>query len=247
MAIPVGSGAVGVSVTALTTEDMLITTPEAPTGLGETFNAASMVVGLSYGYRLTDRFSIGASFKYISERIMNSSATGMAVDIGTVYDTPFRGIKLGVSISNFGTKMRMNGEDLNLRVDIAPDQEGNNQSVVGQFRTDEFDLPLIMRVGISWDVFTYAGQKLTIEADGVNPNDNAQSVNIGGEFSLLNDIIRIRGGFNELFLADREKGFTFGGGLNLHVPNGPKLFAGYAYQDMKHLAGVNRFTMTVMF
>ena len=240
-------GTVGISVTSLNTEDMLVTTPARPMGTGETFNASSIVVGVTYGRNLTDRFSIGATFKYITERIMNSEATGMAVDIGTIYDTPFRGIRLGVSISNFGTKMQMRGEDLNVRVDIAPDQRGNNQSIVGQLKTDRFDLPLIMRVGLSWDIFQTSGQRLTLAADGINPNDNTQSVNVGGEYSFLNNILVLRGGFNELFLTDQEKGFTVGAGVNLKMRNGPSVNASYAYQDFIHLAGVNRFTITIMF
>ncbi|MCK4720656.1 hypothetical protein KAU08_08355, partial [bacterium] len=153
----------------------------------------------------------------------------------------------GVSISNFGTKMQMRGEDLNVRVDIAPDQRGNNQSIVGQLKTDRFDLPLIMRVGLSWDIFQTSGQRLTLAADGINPNDNTQSVNVGGEYSFLNNILVLRGGFNELFLTDQEKGFTVGAGVNLKMRNGPSVNASYAYQDFIHLAGVNRFTITIMF
>ncbi len=248
LVLPVGSvSTVGLSVTALTTEEMLVTTTDRPMGTGETFDAGSFVVAMAYGHRLTDRFSIGATFKYISERIMNSGATAIAFDIGTIYDTPFSGIRLGVSISNFGTKMQMNGEDLNVRVDIAPDQKGNNQSVVGQLKTDAFDLPLIMRVGLSWDVFQTAGQRLTLAVDGLNPNDNGQSVNVGGEYSLFNELLMLRGGFNELFLEAREKGFTAGAGVNLKMQGSLGLSANFGYQDLEHLGGMNRFTLTLTF
>ncbi len=248
LAIPLGPvGAAGISVTALTTEDMLVTTPEFPMGTGETFNAGSYAVGISFGSNLTDRFSIGGTFKYITERIMNSNASSIAFDIGTVYDTPFSGVRLGVSIANFGTKMQMDGEDLNVRVDIAPDQKGNNQSVVGRLKTDAFDLPLIMRVGLSWDMINRPGHRLTIAADGLNPNDNAQSVNVGGEYALFDETLLLRGGFNELFLEEREKGFTAGAGVNVNIGTSMAVSAHYGYQYFKHLGNMNRFTVTLSF
>jgi hypothetical protein len=240
-------GTVGVNVTALNTEEMIRTTVDQPMGTGETFSAASLAVGVAYARNLTDRFSIGANAKYIQETILNSRATGIALDIGTLYTTPFDGIRLGVSISNFGPAMRINGEDLNVRVDIAPNQEGDSQSIVGQLKTDDFDSPLLMRVGISWDAVHNASHRLTVAADGLNPNDNTQSVNVGAEFALFKELLVLRGGFNDLFLEDREKGLTFGAGFNLDVQGGWGVTAGYAFQDLEHLEAVNRFSLAIKF
>jgi hypothetical protein len=252
--IPIQSfGNLGISVTVLGTEEMDVTTPANPMGTGvngqkgEQFDASSMVVGFSYGRSLTDRFSIGGTFKYISERIFNSKATGLAFDIGTIYDTPLSGLRLGVSVSNFGTKMRMDGEDLNVRVDIVPDQLGNNQSVVGRLKTERFDLPLIMRLGLSYNALRAENLRLTFAADGINPSDNAQSVNVGAELSFLSELFLIRGGFNELFLEDREKGLTMGVGINLKIQGGLGISTNYGYQDFKHLGGMHRYTLTLTF
>jgi len=240
-------GTVGVNVTALTTEKMLVTTPDQPMGTGETFTAASMAVGITYSRYLTDRFSIGGTFKYVNERIYNSTATGVAFDIGTIFVTPFYGIRLGVSISNFGDKMQIQGEDLNVRVDIAPDIEGNNQSVVGQLKTNRFEMPLIMRVGLSWDIVKSNFSRFTIAMDGINPNDNAQSVNIGAEYALFNEVLLLRGGFNDLFLPDREKGLTLGVGLNITNLSAFKIRVGYSYQELRYLKSLNRFTFSMYF
>ncbi len=246
--IPVQSfGTLGISVTALTSDEMDVTTPANPMGTGEKFDASSMAAGFSYGRSLTDRFSIGGTFKYINERIFNSKATSLAFDIGTLYDTPLTGLRLGVSVSNFGSKMRIDGEDLNVRVDIAPDQLGNNQSVVGRLKTERFDLPLIMRLGLSYDAWKTEKMHLTLAADGINPSDNAQSVNVGGELSFLNEMFILRGGYNELFLEDREKGLTFGMGVKANIASGVKFGAGYAYQSFNHLNSVNHFTITLSF
>ena len=66
---------------------------------------------------LTDRFSVGFNGKYIQEKIANNHAKGWALDIGTLFETPY-GFRLGTSISNFGPIMRMTGDDLLVAVDI---------------------------------------------------------------------------------------------------------------------------------
>jgi hypothetical protein len=239
-------GSLGFNVTTLGSDEMEITTVEQPEGTDQTFSARSVAVGVAYARNLTDRFSIGANVKFIHESIMNSSAIGLAFDIGTLYDTPFPGVRLGASISNFGTNLRIDGDDLNVRVDLDPSKEGDSQSIVGRLSTDDHEAPLIMRVGLSWDAPKIAGNRLTIAVDGLNPNDDAQSLNVGGEYALFGEILVLRGGFNDLFLDDREKGLTFGVGLNFKT-NGIGFSGGYAFQDFKHLDAVNRFSLELRF
>ena len=241
-------GTLGLSITILHTDEMEVTTIEEPMGTGETFTASSFALGFSYSRYLTDRFSIGGTFKYIRETIFNSAASGLAFDVGTLYETPFAGIRLGASISNFGTRMQMTGEDLNVRVDIAPDQEGNNQSIVGKLNTDEFDLPLIMRIGISGEVINTEDFRLTLSADGINPNDNSQSVDLGGEIGLLNNKVLLRSGYKDLFLKDNEVNMAFGFSINeINVFDEVLLSVDYAYQNFVHLNDSNRFTLTIKF
>jgi hypothetical protein len=242
------AGTVGLSTTILHTDPMEVTTPAEQMGTGEMFTASSLAIAATYSRSLTDQFSVGGTFKYIHETIWDSYASGIAFDIGTIFVTPFEGIRLGASISNFGTKMQMDGDNLNFRADIAPDQEGNNQSVVGKLSTDAFDLPLVMRVGISGEVIKSEQIRLTLSADAVNPNDNAQSANIGAELGLLNELIILRSGYRDLFLPGSEFGSSFGVGLNnLTVANGVSATLEYAFQQYRHLGDSNRFTLGIRF
>ncbi|MCF8259844.1 MAG: PorV/PorQ family protein [Melioribacteraceae bacterium] len=237
-------GTIGVSVLALQSPQMDVTTPRNPMGTGETFEVTSMALGLTYSKMLTTNFSIGGTFKYINETIYNSSAAGIAFDVGTFYLTPLAGIRLGASISNFGTKMQIMGDDLNVRVDIAPDQEGNNQSIVGMIKTDKFDMPLIMRIGLSGEIFQTNSTRITIAVDGVNPNDNAQSIDIGSEISFLNELVLLRIGYSDIFLPEREKGLTAGVGLyKLQLIPTLLISVDFSYQQMKYLGSVNRFSI----
>ena len=242
--LPMGaSGVLGLSYTSLASEQMDVTTPDFPMGTGETFDAASMALGLGYSRSLTDRFSIGVLVKSVQERIYHSTAQSLALDIGTLFDTPFKDIRLGISISNVGGKLQIDGEDLNLRVDIAPDQSGNNQSIVGAIRTDRFDNSMILRIGVSGDVLATEHSRLSWMLDGVNPNDNAPSLNLGLELSILNEALLLRTGYNDLFLQDAIGGFTAGFGVRVALVNGQSLHLDYAFQDFQYFGGVNRFTL----
>jgi len=241
------NGALGINVISLGTDDMEVTTVDDPMGTGETYTAGSNAVGFSYGRRLTDRFSIGTDLKIVQERIYHCSATGFACDIGTMFITPFRDIRLGVSISNIGTDLRMNGEDLNTYADIDPSQDGNNDEIVSQLKTDYYSLPVTLRIGLAWDWKLSKGTILTMACDGVNPSDNAQSMDLGFDLRMFRGLMSLRGGFNELFLKDREKGLTLGAGLAIPVVKDFSTVISYAFQEFKHLDPVNHFTIEIAF
>ena len=236
-------GTTGLSLGIMHTNDMEVTTPAQPMGTGEMFNASSFVVGISYSRNLTDRFSIGGTFKYIRETIYNDYASAIGFDIGTLYQTPFAGIRLGASISNFGTKIQMTGEDLYIPAVIS-NQQGTNQSITARLNTDAFDLPLIMRVGISDEIIKSDELRLTIAMDGVSPNDNAQSINLGCELGFLKD--KVRGGYKDLFLPNNENTFAFGTSLHeIDLIGGVLITLDYAYQHFIHLGSSNRFTLQI--
>ena len=244
--IPSRFGVLGVGITSMRTPDMEVTTVAMQDGTGETFDASSYAVALTYARALTDRFSIGGSVKLIQERIWNSSSGGLAFDVGTQFETPFRGVRLGASISNFGTKLQIGGDDLLARVDVDPNNRGNNESNRALLKTDRFDLPLIMRIGLSGEVFQRGGNRLTLSIDALNPNNSEQYLNAGAEIGLLGDLIMFRGGYSELLLENSVRSFTIGGGLRYEFA--PIHFGvDYAFEQHEYFNAVNRFTVTMRF
>ena len=242
--LPAAGGTFAFGVTALRTPEMDVTTVLNQEGTGETFDAASYAFALSYGRFLTDRFSIGASVKLVTERIWHSTANGVALDIGTQFVTPFYGIRLGASISNFGTKMKMEGDDLLVRKDIAPNMHGNNESVTAMLTTDPFDMPLTMRIGIAGELWQSERARVSWSVDALHPNDNAEYVNVGTEIGLLGDMVLLRGGWNELFLKDSARSMTLGAGLQYRF--GSTYFVvDYAYEPNRYFNNVHRFTLSI--
>ena len=242
--MPTDMGVFGFAVSGMRTEEMDVTTVEMQNGTGETFTASSYAYHLSYGRSLTDRFSFGASAKVISEKIWNSGATGVGFDVGTMFVTPFSGIRLGAAITNFGSKMRMGGDELLIVVDIDPNAQGNNESNRAFLKTDSYDLPLTMRIGLSGEVFQSNDGRLTVAVDALNPNNSEQFVNVGAELALLGELVQIRGGYSELFLENALRSFTLGAGLRYGFGNLNFGFD-YAYEEQEFFSGVNRFSLAI--
>ncbi len=234
-------GTLGVSFTFLNMGEFEQTTEYQPEGTGLNFDASSFAIGLSYARQLTDNFMIGFTGKYIRENIFNSTAQGFAMDVGALFVTPFNGMRLGLAITNFGTKMQMSGDDMLVQVDIDPTIDGNNPNINSNIQTDEFDLPLLFRFGLSMDVIETEMNRLTVAVDALHPNDNAESVNVGGEYTY-NNLISFRAGYRALFLADSEEGFTVGGGLLFDI-SGVGLQLDYAYEDFNRLGDIQKFTI----
>lgn len=240
-------GTFGLNASFLSMEAMEKTTIDEPNGTGEYFDAGSFAFGICYAKSLTDRFAIGFNGKYIRESIYHSRAQGVALDIGTLFTTPLYDMKLGMSISNFGTKMRMTGDDMLVQHDIDPMISGNNGNISADLRTDAFDLPLILRIGVSLDLLQgVENNHLVLSIDALHPNDNKECLNLGCEYMYRNQIF-FRAGYKSLFSPDSQQGLTLGGGIRLGISNGRKLALDYAYQDFGILTNVQRFSIGFLF
>ena len=223
-----GANAIGVSLTQLDYGDEEVTTVTQPEGTGELWSASDLAMGVTYSRVLTDRFSIGGTVKYVQQKLWNETASAFAFDVGLLFITPFNGMRLGMSISNFGSDMRMNGKDLLYRVDLDPDATGNNETIVARLKTDAWPLPLFFRVGLAMDVIQLSNSRLTLAADAFRPNDNQETVNVGGEFAFQ-DMFFLRAGYQSLFKDAREEGLTFGAGLRLSYGDMFTAHLDYAY------------------
>jgi len=250
VAIPIrGVGTIGSFIGYLGMPDIERTTIQFPNGTGEKVSANSFVVGLSYARALTDRFNIGGSVKYIQETIWHSTAEGFAFDIGVLYRTFFKNLKIGMSISNFGSDMQMQGRDMLIQHDINDTFEGNNENIGGHLDADQFPLPILFRVGISAnlaeDFLNLENYDWIVAVDAVHPNDNKEYVSTGAEVKIY-DMLSLRTGFRQLFLEDAEGGMTFGFGLNFRTTV-TEITIDYANVDYGRLDKQNKFSLILSF
>ncbi len=241
-----GTNAIGISYTQLDYGEEPVTTDLQQSGTGETWSASDLAIGLSYSRNLTDRFSIGGTIKYIQQRIWNSSATSAGLDIGLLYITDFNGLKIGMSISNFGGDMQMDGKDLYHRIDLDPTAQGTNKTLVSVLKTDSWPLPLLFRAGVSMDAYKNDNIRMTVMADALRPSDNGESVNLGGEFAFKETIF-LRGGRRSLGLPDALETYTFGAGAKYELNAATAVSFDYSYQHMRLFAGVQSLALGITF
>ncbi len=238
--------AIGISLTQLDLGEDDVTTVQRPEGTGERWTAQDVAFTVSYARNLTDRFSIGGSFKYISQHIWNESASSIAFDVGLLFTTPFDGLRLGMSLTNYGGDMQLDGKDLTRRIDLDPDNSGNNETIVANLKTDAWELPLFFRAGLSYDIALGEALRATLAADAVRPNDNDEHVNFGGEFSFRETFF-VRVGWKSVFMDDSEEGFTAGAGLHYPLFGSTAATIDYAYQEFGVFKNVQTITLSVDF
>lgn len=248
--LPLGDfGTFGLSFTSLSMADMKVRTVEMPEGTGERFTAGDIAAGVSYSKRLTDRFAIGFTAKYIQESIWHESAYAFAVDVGTTFKTDlFGGMIIGAALSNFGTPMKLSGRDARKFIRVDPTKTGSNDQIPVDVEMDSWDLPLLFQFGVSTNLVKQDEFRWTVAADALHPSDNYESVNLGTEFAYINYIF-IRGGYQSLFLDQAEGGFSFGLGVassNLIVSSLSVKFD-YAYRNMGRLQSVHTFSLGIQF
>ena len=238
--------------------DMKVTTLEQQSGTGEFFSANDVAFSLSYSRKLAEWFSFGASAKYISSKIWHTNASAAAVDLGVLLNTHFfsptgkkeDGMNVGMSISNYGTKMKYDGMDLIFPIDQSAEEYGNFRDVPGQYRLQGWELPLIFRVGISVNPLVLDKHRLTLAVDALHPNNNSESVNIGMQYKLKLPTFGsffLRAGYKALFMDKSEYGATFGGGFVLRFMNNLGLKLDYCYKDIGRLGFVQSYTLGLLF
>ncbi len=253
-----GIGVVALGFTILNSGDIAETTMEYQEGTGSFYNATDMAIGLCFARELTDRFAFGFSGKYIYQRISTMSASALALDLGVHVVTPFferpssnvQGLRIGMCISNYGGKMKMNGDDTYIAVDPDLNNGGNNDLIEADYRTQAYNLPSVFRVGLAYDLFNGEHNRCTIAADALHPNNNYEYVNAGLEYqlALFRDLgLKFRGGYKTLLLEESTQGLALGFGLQYKYHGIAGLRFDFGYSDMNELGKVNSYTLSLLF
>lgn len=223
-------GVLGISATSVTMNDMRVRTIIFPDGTGEKFGANDIALGVSYGRRFTDSFSFGFNVKFIQQQIYHMSASTIAIDIGSLFITRNRNIRIGMNVSNFGEKMHLEGQDTKITYDIDEEQTGNNDRIDAHLDTWKWPLPLLFRIGVSSNLLKSGHQTLSISFDAVHPNDNVEYVNAGLEYSWQNRVF-LRAGQSTLFMEDAEQGWSMGAGIQQQLYKNVQIKLDYVSRD----------------
>ncbi len=242
-AVPIkGIGTFALQLTSLNSGEIDVRTVEFPKGTGERYSVTNFALGLGFGLMLTDRVSVGVQASYIQETIWHSSLSTFGLNFGVQYQVEENGLTIGASILNFGPRAGYSGRDLYLNHDFDPKKYGDNDLLPAELRTDSYSLPTSFRVGISYPVIINEDNKFTFAVDAFHPNDNTESVSLGGEWQFMN-AFAVRGGYRDLFIPDSEGGLVLGAGVNVSVMSNYNLRFDYAWADYGRLDQAHRFTV----
>lgn len=147
---PVNMGMGACSITYLRMGDMEgKNKDDNPTG---NFGAYDYAISIAYAIEAKRNIYAGITGKIIRQKIENSAANGIAIDIGILrLDCLHREIKISAVLQNLGTKLK--------------------------FVNKQEKLPLTYKFGLS-----YTKDKLTLASDITKPEDNNARINLGLEY-----------------------------------------------------------------
>lgn len=212
---------------ALTTS----TTGKLDTRTGSTFSGSDISLGLAFAHQFTDKLSIGVNAKYLRENLYVYSSSVMAFDVGSYYNTGWKGIRLAMSAQNFSGQARWRN---NLGQDI-----------------QSFELPLIFRIGTSIDLFggedLFLGgdpeqHKLTLNVDAIHTNDYSERLHMGAEYTAFNTV-SLRAGYR---LNYDEGNLSLGAGFKTRL-SGVDMQIDYAYVSYDYFKSPHRISITMAF
>lgn len=221
-------GVIGVSVTSLAMDPMMVRTADSPQGVGVQFDVGDIAVGLSYTRMFTDKFAAGGTLRWIHsglgdlsalgvEGLEDYSVEGFVGDFGTLYDTGFRSLRIGLCIQNMGPG--------------------------GVYIEEDVPMPATFKFGVSMNVFETPGQVVLAAAEFRHPADTSEKINVGAEYAL-NKMYFLRAGYK---MGYDEETFTAGAGIKLIIGALGQVGLDYSYSDFGHLGGVHRAGMTLEF
>lgn len=183
-----------------------------------TFGGGDFMLAGSFALRRTRQFMLGATAKFIYEKIQDYTATGLAVDLGVRYASNRDRHSVGLMIQNLGSQLSSLG---------VGEKEG---------------LPTTLRAGLSTHP---RGLNSVLTADIILPFDNDVQVAIGAEYFNLKPLY-LRMGWNSFgsnFRSDYSDnglaGLSFGIGLDYKT-----MQFSYAFTPAADLGDSHRVTLT---
>ena len=174
-------------------------TDESMNTLG-TFGARDIALIVGIGRAIDEVTSVGVNLKIVYSSIAEFSSSGLAVDMGVLYQIPSQNITLGVSVLTLGTQLKTySGTKESLPLDVT----------IGITKRPEH-LPVLLNLDF---------HRLTDQRDDFLSHFSAFS--LGAEF-LMSESVRLRLGYNnqqrkELKLGTSANlaGISLGGGIVL--------------------------------
>ena len=191
-----------------------------------TFGAHDMAVGLLYTRQVTDKLQVGGVFRYLEEQLDDAKTGNWAINLGTVYYTGFKSLRLAMIGSNFG-----------------PDAEFVDYDDRIQRTPTRVRMPMNFTIGAGMDIIEaneHNPHRVILIGEYIIPNDGEDKLNVGAEYNFKN-LLSLRTGYR--FNYD-ELGLTLGLGFDYKLENW-ELGLDYAYINTGVFNSVHMFSIGI--
>ncbi|GBD94639.1 hypothetical protein BMS3Abin05_02250 [bacterium BMS3Abin05] len=239
-------GTMGISAKIFDFGQFEQTTEFETEGTGIMVQPSIVTIGLTYSRQMTDRIFFGVNAKLVRESFMSMSTSNIAFDIGVQYVSSI-GVRMGLTLNNFGPMMQFRGTDLQRKVHI-PHTEIGASPVDLRLEAQNFELPSTFAIGIGYDVRINAQNMVTVAGNYLNKDYGLDELAAGIEYSF-NNVFFIRGGYSGKVGGTSDEnlfGFTTGAGIRYKI-GGSALMIDYAYRTAKWFSGNQWFTVSMQF
>ena len=236
-----GIGSIALTYKGINFGDIPVTTNQNPDGTGQFYSPSYFVLGLTYSKIITDRISAGANFSFINEAIMNTGASGWAIDFGVQYRFA-PNFSLGVAVKNIGGNMEYTGEDLKTKVEV-PDAALGGGKGVYEVDTEPFQIPSYFEMSLGYTFEFNEDNDLSIGGVFRNNNNLEDEIRGGIEYNFLKTLY-LRGGYvYQIDLEDRANQETYnwsvGAGVSFDLMNSVNIVFDYAFRNVENLPSDN--------
>lgn len=231
-------GSIALTYKTLDFGDIPVTTFDNPDGTGQFYSPNFFVAGLTYSKSVTDRVSAGFNFKIINESIMQTSATGLAIDFGVQYKFN-NSFSLAAAVKNIGTNMQYTGDDLKIRTEVPGSGYASGNGLY-QADAESFEIPSYFELSVAYDYFMSDDNQLAIGTTFRNNNNFEDQMMFGMEYGFLNTFF-LRGGY-DLLLQNNDQSiydYTLGAGINYETSGGITIGFDYAFRNVKEFESAN--------
>lgn len=206
-------------------------------------NIQDYSIGLAYAFPINELFSAGLKLKYVHENLgsVPIAVSSVETDSGTVYTREDREWEINNWGFDFGAFYKIGYKDLVLGVAF------QNYSSDMKYWTEQFQLPLVIRVGLAMDILKLWNNgdgdfELNTAVDLLHPIDYTERVHVGTELGFK-EMFFLRAGYK--FNYDVED-YSFGLGFNFSLGDfGATL--DYAYTNAEFFGNVNRLSLNFTF
>lgn len=237
------SGVLGVSVNTMGFGDVEVTTTNSPDGGIGTYRLAYSNIGVSYAKSFSNSIYGGITLRLLSERTATVGAQGVAFDAGIRYITGKReNVRFGIALKNVGPPIFYKGDGLAAEVD----QNGRPYTLVQ--RSDKFELPSQLNIGLAYDFLFGETIKLTANGNYTSNSFTKDQYMLGLDLSLK-ERIAVRAGYmveekgkSQYFQGVTNAWTGLGAGFSVMLPinkDGGSFSVDYSYRSTNPFNGIH--------